>query len=198
MWAGLVGQVLEAFVAAFGMGRQRRTRPDSKKHPVRKIILDLILDRPGVRHDEVWKFAHVSRNTARHHLTIMARSGLIQKVLVRNVTAYFPNGHSSDMVAHALLMRAPRAMDVAALIAGHPNISQQELTSTLGVSRKVFRRGADMLVKNGLVEERRDGKKRRYEATTRLQDIFLTQANGSASGVSSEKKSAEDVPDAAS
>jgi hypothetical protein len=71
----------------------------------------------------------------------------------------------------SVLLRG-RILDIVRIIAQHPTISQGEIIDELPISRRVFRLYANLLVSNGLIQETRDVKRRRYTALPPLQDAL--------------------------
>lgn len=181
-WELGVATVLAGVILGFARARNPKRPIPTDAHPLRRRLIDLIRRKPGLRPSKLSDELDANRGTAKYHLIMLERAQLVHAVRAKRVTRYFPADlPPGERPLYALLLRG-RVLEVASLIAKNPGISQRELTSTLGLSRKVFRRYADLLVERELLNEVREPHLRRYYATPGLESIIGRLTSSETSG----------------
>lgn len=166
-----------ALLVVLGMVRRGKTRPDqAAAQPLRAKLVELICRRPGLRLCNLWKAMNTPRGTAQYHLFVLERSGIVESTHGAGASRYFPAGipHTDAL---SLLLRG-RVLDLAGLVRRRPGCNQGQLIGVLGLSRRVFREYADLLVAAGLLQERRDWRTRTYFPTRHLEDVLPLAEKG--------------------
>jgi predicted transcriptional regulator len=136
--------------------------------PMRAAMVAAVLDTPGLFLGELAARVGCSRATARHHLKVLRRAGLLSIVSWGRRTAVFPaTMQTAEQDAWAALQRG-RTMDLARLVRAEPGLVQKEITARLGLTRKMLRRYVDALVLGGLLQELEDPPFRTYHPTPLL------------------------------
>lgn len=147
-------------------------RDQVTKHPLRRRLLDMVRRRPGVRMAEIWQTLEANRGTAKYHLLILERANAVEAVRTKRITRYFPSGVGPDERSLLALLLRGRVMELVRAITRNPGFSQRELTGSLAMSRKVFRRYVDLLIESRLLNEIHEPHLRRYYPTHRLDDAL--------------------------
>lgn len=155
------------------MARRRKTSAElAPLHPTRKRLLDLIRRKPGRRLFEIHDELRLKRASVKYNLDILERVGALRVVHDHGATRVFPADFSADDVHHfALLMRGV-VLDIVREIVEQPGIGQDHILEAVQLSRRAFRVYADALKREGLLEEFRDGKAKRYLATPELARLY--------------------------
>ena len=171
---GVVGAILPGEAADPSAKNSETRRRRVKDHPTRKQILELLTDRPGRSISELCRAIGAGWGTVQHHLYLLAKTGMIRSVMQGRNHRFF-NGkdaakHLSDV---ALLMRG-RVRQVANAVVEEPGVGQRKLTESIGMSRKVFRQYANLLLQQGLMMEERRSKFRFYYPTGALRELLAS------------------------
>lgn len=154
-------------VALIGMVWRSKTSPkEAPKHPVRRILLKLVRNEPGIRLSQVCQSLGTNRGTAHYHLGVLVRIGALDCLKGQRSARYFP-ASTEQMPVVAFLLRG-RVFEVARFLQDQPGISQRDLTKNLRISRKVFREYANKLLEHEMVVEVRQAKLKLYYPTERL------------------------------
>jgi predicted transcriptional regulator len=155
------------------MTRRAKTSPErAPLNPIRRKLIELIQERPGARLLDLWQEMRSHRGTAHYHLEILERVGAVQSFHRDGATRYFPGSYSPLEARQMTLLMRGYVLEVVREILEHPGIAQEDILHTVDISRKVFRAYADALKHEGLLEERRDGRAKRYSATPELSRLY--------------------------
>ena len=139
---------------------------------LRQRLLDFIRRRPGVRLSTLWRNLGADRGTAKYHLLLLERAHQIDAVRTKRLTRYFPSGTGAEQRVALALLRHGRVREVAQVVAQRPGVAQHEITDALPISRKVFRRYANLLIACKLLQEIREENELHYFATPHLQQVM--------------------------
>lgn len=77
-----------------GLAAYQITRP--LDHPTRRRIYEHLLRLPGNHFRSIVRSLHMSIGTARHHLDVLVRHGLVREEKVRNRSRYYPYGRDAE------------------------------------------------------------------------------------------------------
>jgi DNA-binding transcriptional ArsR family regulator len=124
----------------------------------RQQVLEVVARSPGASIHEVAQAVGLSHPTARYHLDLLQRNGLILCLDRGNKMLYFCNRgdftpQERELVA---LLRSPEAWRVYDTIASRPWIVRRELSDLLGISRTSVNWHLRGLMEAGLVVETRE------------------------------------------
>lgn len=128
--------------------------------------------RPGLRFKALWRTLQANRGTARYHLHILEKTGVVRAVHDAGSTRFFPAGTDPARLSLMAVLLRGRVLEVAQAVRANPGIRQRDLTDKLPISRKVFRTYADLMVAAGLVEETHEPHQRRYFPTPQLDELL--------------------------
>src|SRR5206468_1641787 len=109
--------------------------------------------------------------TIQHHVYLLTRAGLLRSVAHGRHHRFFLPGHGAENLSEFSILLRGRVRNLAQAVIGKPGIGQSELTSVMGMSRKVFREYAELLTGAGLVQEVARSKFRVYYPTQSLLEL---------------------------
>lgn len=168
--ANVVIVISSVFIASLSRSSRRNPSPPDKT--LRDRLLELISLKPGVRMSTLWKTLDADRGTAKYHLVVLERSREVEVVRAKGLTRYFPAGTQPTERVALTLLRHGRVAEVAKIVADRPGVAQHDITNVLPISRKVFRRYANLLIACQLLEEVPQDQQRYYYATPRLRKLL--------------------------
>lgn len=171
----LLAAILSVSVAAAGLGMARQSRSQErqlKEHPVRRRILGTLKVSPGASITDLRREVGIGWGTVQHHLYLLRQAGVVKGVVHGRSHRFYRTDAPEDDGPTMALLRRGRLIEVAKAIVRQPGVRQQQLTRSIEISRKVFRRYADLLADAGLVKEVREAKYRRYYPTADLIDVL--------------------------
>lgn len=157
------------------------------EHPLRRRLLDLIRDRPGVRLSTLWRAIDVSRGTAQYHLEVLERTRKVEaRRESKNLTRYFPPGIEPRELVLLSILRRGRVLEFLREIGEQPGVTQTDLGKRLLTTRRILRRYADLLVQEELLYEVREAKVKRYFLTPHVRQL-LDRLDETQAGAASER-----------
>jgi len=127
---------------------------DVLENRTRAEIMEAIRNSAGMSVTDVARKLRISRSAAAWHLSLLERGGLVRKVRVGNLTLYYCGrewtkallfGNRRRIVEH-LMRKGPRGI--------------REIAEELGISTETAKRNVDLLQSLGVLESRREGRKR--------------------------------------
>lgn len=142
----------------------RMTKEQAMDHPNRRKLYDAIQADPGIGFREVARRAGLAAGTARHHLNVLARHGLVQEERHRFTQRFFPASARLDpaAVARGVLLREPQLARLHAVVAANAWITQSDLIGLMGReegwTRSTTQHRLSRLVSGGLVQVRQQGR----------------------------------------
>ena len=160
-------------VVAFAMARFGKTGMEGAlRNPKRRWLAWLVSRRPGLGVHAISQEAKIARGTVEWHLAVLEACGEVYELREGRSRRYFSSSTEREEADCIVLLRRGRVLDVVELTVDRPGRTQAELLLDLGMRRNVIRRYADLLVERSLLDERRDGAKRRYFPTPRLMRVL--------------------------
>lgn len=151
-------------VSDLGFEERSATRRDSTAldHPLRRRILNYVNRRPGIRFLDLCMGLDLNRGTAAYHLYGLRKEGFLASCRLGRTHRYYPTNQPPVVRGlHSLLM-VGRIIEVVSTVQRHPGLTQVDLIQQLRMSRKTFRNYVDRLTNEGIIEETKDAKRRRY------------------------------------
>lgn len=139
-------------------------------HPVRREAFDAIQANPGIHHKEIARLLGKGQGTVTHHLRRLEGAGRVRAVRQGRYTCYFAKGtvdHRLHSAAGAL--RAAPAQHLLADIVAAPGLGGPELFARASVAQSTLQYHLKRLRDEGLVENRRDGRRMTWHPTQRGQ-----------------------------
>ncbi len=136
----------------------------------RKKLYAYIKERPGATFREVLRGTGVPAGTARHHLTVLARSQVIVERSHRATLRFFENhGRFDEDWESVVFLREPELRQVHEWLAAQDEPIQKDLLAhaerAWGWSRSTTQHRLHRLVEGGLVEVQPQGRRKVYRVT---------------------------------
>jgi len=133
-----------------------RLRKDPLDHPRRKAIHAYVLEHPGATFREVARGSQLAAGTARHHLTVLVRGGLLVEHPYRSSVRFFENhGKFASNWRETVLRREPPLALLESWIQANPGRPQRDVLDAMaegqGWSRSTTQHRLGRLVAQGLV-----------------------------------------------
>lgn len=153
-----VAQMLAAAQGLFG----RVTGPELLEQPMRRRLLQIIEEKPGIHASELCRASGEPWGTVQYHLSLLHKGELVTTVEAGRERRFFP--HQVDLGRARLLaiLHQGRRIEIATFIQGNPGARQVDICDALSLSRKTFRHAIEPLVEEGLVQERKGLSFNRY------------------------------------
>lgn len=130
--------------------------------PMRRRLVDLIANRPGIHASELCREAGEPWGTVQYHLSLLHKGELVRAVEAGRERRFFPTGIEPGRARLLALMNQGRRPEVAQYIREHPGVRQVDVCDALDVSRKTFRNSVQPLVAENLIQEKRGLQNNRY------------------------------------
>jgi predicted transcriptional regulator len=138
------------------------------EHPRRKKLNQYITAHPGATFRELLRGTQIPAGTARHHLTIMRRSGIIFERRHRSTLRFYENhGKFEQSWVTVAVLREPQLQQLHDWIKANPNQAQMDILGAMndeGWMRSTTQHRLKRLEREGLVTARPHGRRRLYEA----------------------------------
>lgn len=149
-----------AILAPFVRLYSRLARGDALDHATRDRLVALVAERPGITYTGLLRATGWNRGVLLHHAHVLERHRLLQSRREGAHRRFYPAGERMPAPPDAPATSAEERLLV--LLAGEP-LTQREIAERLGVSQQGASYHLVRLARKGLVHERRDGRKRRWE-----------------------------------
>ncbi len=163
----IVGTAIAYALAHVAWSLHSRSTPrHALDHPHRLGIVKAVEGRPGIDVSALARQMGFSRSVARHHLSVLARAGMIRLAQIGGRTAVFrPLGGTPTLGAvQAALLQRPPVRRLYDLLQREPRLDQASIAERLGMTQQrvshLLRRMGDA----ALVGARSDGRRATYEA----------------------------------
>lgn len=143
------------------------------EQPVRKRLLAIISERPGIHASELCRSAGEPWGTVQYHLALLHRGEMVTSVEAGRERRFFPSEMDPARARMVALLHQGRRTEIAAFIRDHPGARQVDICQALDVSRKTFRSAVAPLVQEGLVHERKGLQTNRYFPENGLEAALL-------------------------
>lgn len=151
--------------------------------PVRRRLLEIIAQRPGLSVSELARGAGIFWTSAALHVEHLHKAGLVRTFRVGRlrvvVSTDFPQGESSD---HSGILAEPACLRVATAIARSPEARVWELSALTGMSDRAIYHHLKRLVEAGLISTRKRGGYHGLEATPLLHAYLTALSSGDTRG----------------
>ncbi|MGB0653674.1 MAG: winged helix-turn-helix transcriptional regulator [Thermoplasmatota archaeon] len=145
---------------------------DLLSQPVRRRLVDLISDQPGIHASELCRQADESWGAVQYHLSLLDKADLIKSVSSGRERRFFRGGVEDGLARRLALVRQGRRQEIAEFIGANPGCRQVDVCKALGVSRKTFRAAINSLSDEGLVLERKGQRNNIYYPQAALQPVL--------------------------
>lgn len=142
------------------------------QQPVRRRLLSLIAQKPGIHASELCREAGEPWGTVQYHLSLLHRGEMVTSVEAGRERRFFPSEVDPARARLVAMLHQGRRGEIAAFIQEHPGSRQVDICNALDVSRKTFRSSVGPLVEEGLVLERKGLQSNRYFAQQPLAPIL--------------------------
>lgn len=169
--AGLLALLIAAVKAAPTLSALLTRLPPDKalENENRRKLYAYITANPGATFREVLRGTDMAAGTARHHLTVLARSKMIVEHGHRSTLRFFENHGKFDATwTSVVLLREDDLSKIYQWLTTHPNAFQRELLehaeSAWRWSRSTTQHRLARLIDGGLVEVSQAGRRKFYHA----------------------------------
>jgi predicted transcriptional regulator len=132
------------------------------EQPLRRRLLDIIHDRPGVHASELCRQSGEPWGTVQYHLGLLRKTSLVTALEAGRERRLFPMGMDPARARLVSLLSHGRRGEIAHYIREHPGSRQVDICDAVDVTRKTFRLAVRPLVDEHLVAERRGLQSTRY------------------------------------
>lgn len=161
-----VGIALRFVVAAF---ITRKTDRDLLENPRRSAVYQYVVAHPGANFREVVRGSLIASGTARHHLTILKRHGLVMEKPHRATMRYFENhGKYNSTWDAVVLLRKPEFKLLYDYIQNRGQLVQKDILAGMeerfNWSRSTTQHRLAQLVQNGNLSIFLRGRRKEYSA----------------------------------
>ncbi|QSZ66381.1 winged helix-turn-helix transcriptional regulator [Methanofollis aquaemaris] len=159
--------LLYSFSTLAFLGYRRASRQRPSENTTRRQIFACIRENPGISIPEIAAAMDVSRTTVNYHLFRLQRRNLVHRNIQGNTFGYFAYTDDLDATEEHLLMHLKNRTkkDLLALLLEAPGISQSDAAEAIEVSRATVSWHMKRLIRDGLVEARREGRTVHYRLT---------------------------------
>ncbi len=138
------------------------------KHPKRRALMTYIEENPGATFRELLRGTGIMSGTARHHVAVLKRSGMIMEREHKQTHRFFENGGKfEDNWQEVVLLREPELKRLHDWLVNHPRSPQRvilEASEPWGWSRSTTQHRLKRLVDDGLVVIRQQGRMKLHSA----------------------------------
>jgi predicted transcriptional regulator len=155
----------QAIVRRRFSGIKRIIRNNVCDNENRKTIYDLILLHSGIDHAELLKRTGLNKETLRYHLAILTSTHKVSAVRDGGTLYYFENNGAFAVPEDrkiAIHMRSGTTRTILELLERRPGVHQGEMAGILRVTAPTIIWHIRKLSRDGLVQEKRQGKTIRY------------------------------------
>ncbi len=140
--------------------------------PLRRRLLDMIAEQPGIHASELCRTAGEPWGTVQYHLSLLHKGEMVTSVEAGRERRFFPSEVDPSKARLLALLHQGRRTEIASFIRDHPGSRQVDICDALDVSRKTFRSSVEPMVEEGLVNERRSLQDNRYFPQEGLVEIL--------------------------
>lgn len=158
------------------IGYSRYDDSDPLTHPTRAELYELIAASPGTYLSELSKQAGVPTSTARHHLDVLVREGVVTTSNVRGKRRYFSLDTGDEAIAAALSDDASAAIIQCLADTGPASVSA--IADDLDRDVSTVSHHLGRLAENGLVEREREGRSVYNELVPEVEDALRGDSSG--------------------
>jgi hypothetical protein len=134
------------------------------EHPNRRLLMEHITKDPGVNFRGLVRASGIAAGTARHHLTIMVRAGVVSEQGYGSTRRFFAGTVGKDWEQQVLL-REPGLRQLRDWVASNPGATQLQVLDAMalaGWSRSTTQHRLLRLSESGALQVRWQGRYKRY------------------------------------
>lgn len=153
-------------------------REDPLDNPRRAALYQRILANPGIGFRELMRDANVANGSLNHHLRVLRRHGLIADQSGGGRRRLFENHGRFDKTWRIVsALRDPAARELVRWLSAHPASDQKSILTYArerGWTRSSTQHRLYRLAAEGAIQQRREGRTRRYETVPEAAQLDLT------------------------
>ena len=145
----------------FYSGRSRLTLKEIFGNENRKKIIKLILESPGIHHNELLRECSIQKGQLQWHLDVLLKYNIIRKEKFGQYSVYFPLMNSIETleVFENGLAKSETTTKVFKLIQKNPGISSSEISDNINLARNTVKYHIDKLSESNLILFKKKGRK---------------------------------------
>lgn len=140
----------------------RLSAANALQHPTRARLHAIVQADPGISFRAAVAHSGVALGTARHHLSILKRAGLVCEHRVGVRVAFLPAGDGRD-AARLAMLRGEGMRELRDRIAGMARATQKDVLNAVPWSRSTTQHRLGRLVAAGILRTTWRGRYRHYE-----------------------------------
>lgn len=147
-------------------------------HDLRKRMLEVLEDRPALNEVALAEELGVHPTTVHYHGSVLARKGLVWREADGRELLYYLSGRAESDFERTLqkVMERPSKRRVITLYRENPRLTLSEAAERLDCHPSTVKRHADVLVREGILEEDYGDGCRRVELTDRAERVLEKEA----------------------
>jgi len=160
-------EILYSLFFISSLGFRRVTRQTVLDHEQRRAIYETVRDSPGISLRSLREKIGMAEGTARYHLDLLMRHGLIASHCRYGFTRYYVNNGEYGRSEHLLLTHLHNENDrrIIDLLSGSDGRSHRDLMAATGTTSSSISWHMKRLVADGIVRSDRSGKIKTYQLT---------------------------------
>ena len=145
----------------FYSGRSRLTLKEIFGNENRKKIIKLILESPGIHHNELLRECSLQKGQLQWHLDVLLKYNIIRKEKFGQYSVYFPLMNSIETLESFEngLAKSETTTKVFKLIQKNPGITSSEISDNINLARNTVKYHIDKLSENDLILLKKKGRK---------------------------------------
>jgi predicted transcriptional regulator len=143
------------------------------EQPLRRRLLSIIHERPGIHASELCRTAGEPWGTVQYHLSLLGKTDMVTAIEAGRERRFFPQEVDPGRARLLAVLHQGRRQEVATFIRDHPGTRQVDVCDAVNVSRKTFRASIEPLLEQGLVHERRGLQSNRYFPQEGLAELLV-------------------------
>ncbi|MFX1360009.1 MAG: winged helix-turn-helix transcriptional regulator [Promethearchaeota archaeon] len=145
----------------FYSGRSRLTLKEIFENENRKAIIKLILESPGIHHNELLRECNIQKGQLQWHLDVLLKYNIIRKEKFGQYSVYFPIMNSIETLElfENGLAKSETTTKIFKLIQKNPGISASEISDKINLARNTVKYHVDKLSENNLILFKKNGRK---------------------------------------
>lgn len=144
-------------------GAHRLTMEEVLENENRNMIIDLILERPGVHFNEILREIQLSAGNLAWHLDILETFKIVRKQRVGQYLLYYPYyEHNPISKLDAKLQKSRTTLEILQIVNDHPGIYQNQLAHRMSLDHKTIKYHLDKLLEAEVVWFEKKGRRKLY------------------------------------
>lgn len=125
----------------------------------RKLIIQLILDSPGIHFNGLLRQTGLATGQLLWHIKVLEEYGLINKKKEKNFLLLFPNHYNNNFDNPSVIIKSQLALKILEEIENCPGIYANAIAQKLHVKRNTTKYHIDKMITKGLIKVKKQGKK---------------------------------------